>query len=134
MKMVTIGLSKLGRLREAVEGWGRRGIAAVLQIRATRTSADVPAQPHVVRPQASMGRDEQWSKLISVITGAVQRTTDAGSFHAAAEQQLDLAHYALCNLMDELSAVMAVPARRGPAVVRVLEPRSQRFIEGAWAA
>ncbi len=134
MKMVAIGLSRLGHLKDQMRSRVRNAVANIWRVWVTKAPDDVPVQRPMVRPQVSMGREEQWSRLLSVITGTVQRTTDAGSFHAAAGQQLDLAHYALCNLMDELSAVMAVPARRGPAVVRVLEPRPQRFIEGAWAA
>jgi hypothetical protein len=86
-----------------------------------------------VKPRR-MGRDEEWLKLAGIVRTAVQRAEDATGFHASASQQLDLAQYALANLLDELTGVMSVPNRRGPALVRVLEKRPQPNIFGARAA
>ena len=64
---------------------------------------------------------EQWVRLSDIVLGAASRAEEAARCHAAATQQLDLAHYALNSLVDELAAVMDMGARvRRRATVHVL--------------
>ncbi len=53
--------------------------------------------------------DTQVARISEIVTRAVDGARDAGRLHEAAHEQLDAAHYALQNLLHELSAVMSVP-------------------------
>lgn len=53
--------------------------------------------------------DTQVARIAEIVTRAVDGARDADRLHHAAHEQLDAAHYALQNLMHELSAVMSVP-------------------------
>ena len=60
----------------------------------------------------TMTLTEQWSKLAAILTNSVEQAETAEKLQKAATQQLDLAQYALSNLVDELATVMAVDGRR----------------------
>ena len=77
---------------------------------------------------------DQWQRVSGTLTQAVSRAEQAHTLQTAATRQLDLAQYALITLMDELSAVMTVPSRRGPAMVHRFEPAVQRPAQHALAA
>jgi hypothetical protein len=77
-------------------------------------------RPRAVEPRRLTFAD-QWAFLTDIIMGAVSRSNEAARCHAAATQQIDLAHYALMSLVDELSAVMDMGDRvRRRATVHVL--------------
>ena len=61
----------------------------------------------------------QWAKLSTILLDAGDRAREAAALQATATRQLDLAHYGLITLRDELSAVMAMPSRRDTVVVHV---------------
>jgi hypothetical protein len=76
--------------------------------------------PKAVEPRRLTFAD-QWAFLTDIVMGAVSRSNEAARCHAAATQQIDLAHYALMSLVDELSAVMDMGDRvRRRATVHVL--------------
>ncbi|MFN0218798.1 MAG: hypothetical protein ACKVP4_08310 [Hyphomicrobium sp.] len=56
-----------------------------------------------------------------MVKTAIRGAEEANRRQTAATQQLDLAQYALYTLGDELAAVMAIPGRREPASVHVLD-------------
>lgn len=56
---------------------------------------------------------DQWAKLNGILARAVGGAAAAGQLQASATQQLDLAQYGLTTLLDELSAVMTIPGRKG---------------------
>jgi hypothetical protein len=95
------------------------------------------ATPKAVEPRR-LTFSEQWDFLTGIVMGAVYRSNEAARCHAAATQQIDLAHYALMSLVDELSAVMDMGDRvRRRATVHVLgvtPAPSLRPIGGAIAA
>ncbi len=70
-------------------------------------------QPQAVRaaPQR-LSLSDQWVKVVSVLSNAIQGADAAKTLQSAATQQLDLAQYGLTTLVDELSAVMNVQGRR----------------------
>lgn len=55
---------------------------------------------------------DQWNKLAGVLTTAIEGTCNVREMQAAATQQLDLAQYGITTLIDELTAVMALPGRQ----------------------
>jgi hypothetical protein len=65
-------------------------------------------------PSLSVG--DQVSRLSAIVTTAIDGARDADRLHRAANEQLDAAHYALQNLLHDLSAVMSITA---PSVQRV---------------
>lgn len=71
-------------------------------------------------PAPRLGAEDQWSKLVGIVSSSIDRAAISQRCHIAAENQLDAAAYALSTLMDDLAAVMTLPARRpGTAVVRL---------------
>lgn len=77
---------------------------------------------------------DQWQSLSGTLTQAIGRAEQAHVLQSAATRQLDLAQYGLSTLMDELSAVMTVPGRRGPAMVHRFAPLAQPAASRALAA
>lgn len=87
------------------------------------------ARPRVVQAPAprSTGRQcltlaEQWRRISTVLGKAIGDAERAGTLQVRAAQQLDLASYALYNLVDELALVMQEPLGRVRANVHHLEP------------
>ena len=93
-----------------------------------------PAQ-HARPVVARLSAVEQWERVSGVLTRSSGQATHARELQDRALQQIDLASYAFNNIVDELAAVMALPARREPAVVHLFEPALARIKErGAVAA
>lgn len=88
------------------------------------------ARPVLVR--LSLG--EQWERLTRVLVRSSGQASNARELQGRALQQIDLATYAFNNIIDELAAVMVLPARREPAVVHLFEPALARNKERAAAA
>lgn len=65
---------------------------------------------------------DQWQRIATVLTTSVGEARHAESLQTKAAQQIDLATYALYNLVDELAAVMEQPLGRVRASVHNLEP------------
>lgn len=76
--------------------------------RAARALAAAPA----IIPATPLSTDAQWSRVTGIISTSIDRTAVTQRYHAAAEDQLDAAAYALKDLIRELSDVMTVPAAR----------------------
>jgi hypothetical protein len=89
-------------------------------------SAPIPALVVAGAPveAARLSGSDQWSRLCAVISNAAEGAKAAAELQSTATRKLDLAQYGLSTLMDELSAVMAVPGRRERARVYVFEPNS----------
>ncbi len=84
---------------------------------------------------ARLGAAEQWDRVTEVLTRSSGQASHARELQGRALQQIDLATYAFSSMVDELGAVMALPARREPAVVHLFEPALARSKErGAVAA
>lgn len=75
-----------------------------------------------VPPSNRLSAGEQWQRLSLVLNTAISDADRAGSLQTRAAQQLDLATYALYNLVDELSSVVREPLGRGKASIHSLEP------------
>jgi hypothetical protein len=69
---------------------------------------------------------EQWERLTHVLVRSSNQVSQARELQGRALQQIDLATYAFNNIVDELAAVMLLPARREPAVVHLFEPALAR--------
>ncbi len=78
------------------------------------------------RPAATpLSLADQWSSLVAVLAKSLTSVEKAQNLQAAATQQLDLAQYGISTLLDELSAVMAMPGRGDRrATLHVLESAS----------
>ena len=88
-----------------------------------------------VRPvSARLSLGEQWERLTRVLVRSSGQASNARELQARALQQIDLATYAFNNIVDELAAVMVLPARREPAVVHLFEPALARSKERGAAA
>lgn len=84
-----------------------------------RRKVPVVTAPSVM-PATHLSTDAQWTKLAGIVSTSIDRMAVTQRYHAAAEDQLDAAAYALSNLLEELAAVMVLPARHpGMAVVRI---------------
>jgi hypothetical protein len=75
---------------------------------------------------ARLSPSDQWERLSAALGKAIGSAAQARELQASAAQQIDLATYALYNLVDELAAVMIEPIRRETAMVHQLEPQSAR--------
>jgi hypothetical protein len=130
--------SASGMLRTAVKPvfvwlFSRPDIAPAKSQNKARRSipATPPARPSLARLSAA----EQWASVSGVLTRSNGQASHARELQGRASQQIDLASYAFNSVIDELSAVMALPARREPAVVHLFEPALVRAQErGAVAA
>ena len=84
-------------------------------------------------------RLDQWQKLIAILMAAIEGRERVRDRQAAATRQLDLAQYGILTLVEELTAVMALPGRAvRPATVHALaasaESASRRAAARALAA
>ncbi len=93
-------------------------------------------QPASAAPvSARMSAAEQWERVTGVVVRSSGQANHARELQGRAMQQIDLATYAFNSIVDELATVMALPARREPAVVHLFEPALARSKErGAVAA
>jgi serine protease inhibitor ecotin len=76
--------------------------------------------------------DAQWQRVTGVLEQATGRAAAIAEAHAMARQTWQAADYALDRLMDDLSTVMAVPARAHarafvPVVVQPVDIRRRRL-------
>ena len=89
------------------------------------------APPAFARQSAA----EQWERVTGVVVRSSGQANYARELQGRAMQQIDLATYAFNSIVDELATVMALPARREPAVVHLFEPALARSKDrGAVAA
>lgn len=79
-----------------------------------RTSGAAPATTAL-----RLTLDEQWTKLMGIVGASIDRTAASQRYHSAAEDQLDAAAYALGELMDDLAAIMILPARPSATLYRL---------------
>ena len=63
----------------------------------------------------SLATETHIGRLNGIVTAAVDKARNAERLHRGAHEQVDAAHYALQNLLNELSAVMPVAASELPA-------------------
>lgn len=95
-----------------------------------------PAAAPVALPPAELTLAAQWKKISGVLGTAIAKADVARQFQQSAAQQLDLATYALYNLVDELGPFMSEPIalRRASATVYQLEKQSALSHRPALAA
>lgn len=85
-------------------------------------------------PAGSVPLDQntQLDRISQILQTAIGLADKAERLHNAAHEQLDSAHYALQNLLDELSAVMPItsPARaiRDASTAPAQSPRRQTYV------
>ncbi len=100
-----------------------------------KISRDAPAASEAQPGFARLSAAEQWARVAGVLTRSNGQAREARELQGRASQQIDLATYAFNSIIGELAAVMALPARREPAVVHLFEPALARSQErGAVAA
>lgn len=86
------------------------------------------AAPPALRPTARVYATprltlaDQWQKLVTFLSGVIDRTAASNRYHQAAENQIDAAVYALNDIMRDLSEVMTLPPRRPATPVLHLQP------------
>jgi hypothetical protein len=99
----------------------RRMVPAVVAVKvpASAPAIETVREATVVPKTGRLTVDTQVARIAEIVTRAVDGARDADRLHHAAHEQLDAAHYALQNLLHELSAVMSVP---GLNVVRTDTP------------
>jgi hypothetical protein len=73
----------------------------------------VPDDIRAVRGSDRLSATAQIERIASLVGASVDRSSDVSRLHASAAQQLDLANYALQNLVGELAGVL--PAIAAPA-------------------
>lgn len=85
-------------------------------------------QPASAAPPAfaRLSAAEQWERVTGVVVRSSGQANHARELQGRAMQQIDLATYAFNSIVDELATVMALPARREPAVVHLFEPALAR--------
>lgn len=98
-----------------------------------------PARPAPVRIQHAQtpAKSRHIDALKGIVTGAVDRARSAEQFHRSAHEQVDAAHYALQNLLDELSAVMPIAKASRPqrtSAARGVRQQAHAGFETALAA
>jgi hypothetical protein len=89
-------------------------------------SRPIPAEASARPRIAMLSAAEQWARVSGVLIRSGSQASHARELQGLASQQIDLATYAFNSIIDELSAVMALPARREPAVVHLFEPSLAR--------
>jgi hypothetical protein len=94
-----------GLLGLVLPGIGVPRAAAVAPIIASDVEADA----------GHLSSSAQIGKICDIITIAGERARSAERLHRAAHEQIDAAHYALQNLLNELSAVMPIQAPASPS-------------------
>lgn len=74
-----------------------------------------------------LGQDTQLDRVSQILRSAIELADKAERLHNAAHEQLDSAHYALQNLLDELSTVMPVSApAKAPSIASAAATQSSR--------
>lgn len=87
----------------------------------SRPASSFPVAKRPATTAASLTVADQWSKLSQILNASIGGAVAAHDMQSAATRQLDLAQYGLTTLVDELSAVMALPGRRSrPATLHQL--------------
>jgi hypothetical protein len=108
----------------------RRMVPAVVAVKVPEIAPAVePIGEVTVAPKTGrLSVDTQVARIAEIVTRAVDGARDADRLHHAAHEQLDAAHYALQNLLHELSAVMSVP---GLNVARAEKPNPEPEVAAA---
>lgn len=132
-------LATAGRLvRPLVELMSRIKLAVVpLRAEGPQPRVDTPVLAVALQKSVEpvrLSAAAQWARVTDVVSTAIAGAKSAVELQSSATQQLDLAQYGLSTLMDELSAVMAVPGRRERAQVFRLEPVTAQPASHALAA
>ena len=107
--------ARLGPVAAKLNQMKARVAAAVVAVAGRFERADaapVRSVSAAAVAQRPMTLAEQWSKISAILERSVDGARVATDKQSAATQQLDLAQYGLITLVDELSAVMALPGRR----------------------
>ena len=107
------------------------------QVQRPLFDAAAALQPVALQAPEAPAKGLHINRLSGIVASAVDQARSAEQFHRSAREQVDAAHYALQNLLDELSAVMPVAKadlpRRTGAVRLVRQPMTAGF-EAALAA
>ena len=144
LPFIVVSLATLGWM---AIGGGRR-IAAITKLMPIRTASRVPARVHLIKPGArpafgpvrsatttdgaerviqstnvAAKVETQITSLGRIVASAVDTAHKAERLHRTAHEQVDAAHYALQNLMNELSAVMPVATPVAASRATKLVPR-----------
>lgn len=92
-------------------------------------TSDVASSPSDERDDTSMSRGQQLGFLSHIVASAVASADRAERLQCAAGEQVDGAHYALQNLLDELSTVMSItaPSKGRRDNRQTARPQSQRL-------
>jgi hypothetical protein len=99
----------------------------VARLAKPRHAAAALVAPMIPRRAPRLSPDDQLLRLVAIVSGGVRRTEASNRLHAAAEVQLDAASYALRELVQDLSAVMTLPERRGASLLQ-LPPGNVRVL------
>ena len=92
----------------------------VMGAKSSRRAIEVkPAPVPRLTPEA------HWTKASHIAAAKVAGTDRSRRLQAAASEQIDAAGYALGRLMDELAAVMPLPAPAYAATLHRLEPKAR---------
>ena len=79
-----------------------------------------------------LGQNTQLNRVSQILQTAIELADKAERLHNAAHEQLDGAHYALQNLLDELSTVMPIAspakAQRDVSAGPAQTPRRQTYV------
>lgn len=98
-----------------LSAFARSHAGRLSRIVSSRTTPHVPEtrtqQFELAATPKRLDLADQWNKLAGVLTTAIEGTCNVREMQAAATQQLDLAQYGITTLIDELTAVMALPGR-----------------------
>ena len=134
---------------------GDRVLAAITRRVPKQTTRRAPARVHLIKPDArpafgpvrsatttdgaervirstnsATPVETQITRLGSIVTSAVATARHAERLHRTAHEQVDAAHYALQNLLNELSAVMPIATPVAASRATKLVPR--RTIAGGF--
>lgn len=117
-------------LLDAIRDFGRL-LARWTSDQSTEPSRHVLSASAIKSP-LRLSLDAQWGRVTGVLEQAASRTTAVAEAHAMAKQTWQAADYALDVLLEDLSAVMAVPTRSQsralvPVDVRPVDIRRRRL-------
>ncbi len=86
----------------------------------------------VVAGSVPLDQNTQLDRVAQILQSAIELADKAERLHNAANEQLDGAHYALQNLLDELSTVMPIAspakAQRDVSAGATQTPRRQTYV------
>lgn len=129
--------ARIGKWRAAVKA-ARNWLFSHPDTTQTRSARVERGERPMSEPRPALKRlslAEQWECVAGVLVHSSGQAHHARELQGRASQQIDLATYAFNSIIDELATVMALPARREPAVVHLFEPVMARAKErGAVAA